>query len=93
MITKIILTVLFFTVYLFSTWIPWYITEKKGVEPWSFFDRFPYKCRKCFTMWLLLISYITVAYIIGSWWFAILGLILTAMNTIADIYTENQRRY
>ena len=91
MITKIILTILFFTIYLLCTYTAWYLTEKRTIEPFDSLDKYPFKCKKCFSFWLMLFSYISVGYLISSWWFAILGAILTIMNALADIYTEKQR--
>ena len=91
MITRLILTIGFFTIYLLCTYTAWYLTEKRTIEPFSYLDRYPFKCKKCFSFWLLLFSYISVGYIIGSLWFAILGAILTIMNALADIYTDKKR--
>lgn len=91
MITKLILTIGFFTIYLLCTYTAWYLTEKRMIEPFDYLDKYPFKCKKCFSFWLLLFVYISVAYIISSWWFAILGVILTIMNALADIYTDKQR--
>lgn len=87
---KILIIIGFWVVYLLGLYIGWVVPEKL-IKPWGMFDMFPFKCRKCLTMWSLLALFSTYALITSSWWVAFGGLIMTALTTVALYIDEKSR--
>lgn len=87
---KILIIIGFWVVYLLGLFIGWYVPEKL-VKPWGLFDFLPFKCRKCNTFWTLLALFSTYALITDSWWVLLIGLVMTALTTIALYIDEKSR--
>lgn len=68
-----------------------YLTEK-ATRPWNYFDRYPFKCRKCCAVWTKIFAYICFNYLLAWNWFIFT---LSVLAVIADIvfytYTEYER--
>lgn len=80
----------FWMVYFVMTIAAWHITNNLN-QPFGYWDRYPFKCKRCLTTWSLLLGYGSVALILGSWTFFFCGVLLTFMETVAVIYTEHER--
>lgn len=84
---------LFWAVYFGVTFAVWFLFNRTdwNPAPWSYFDRTPFQCSKCLQTWVLVASYISIAYIIASPAFGFWGVILAAGNAAALQYDEKQR--
>lgn len=87
----IVYIILFFAIYLITLWGTYFFTEHFYPKPFGLFDFYPFICRKCLTTWSMAIAYISVAIIIQSLTFGILGVILSAFNGYAMHVTEKER--
>lgn len=76
MLSIIIFWVIFFTV----TFVMHILYEKYDIagciKPWSYFDTYPFICKKCMTTWSLVAVYIMVAVLMKDPLFGFFGVIL-----------------
>lgn len=86
-----ILTIIVFWVTLFVGFGIGYLVPEKLVVPFGLFDVYPWKCRKCMTHWTLTALYASVAIIIGSWVFFVVGEIVTIAQSYCFHYTDKER--
>lgn len=86
-----IITIIAFWVILFIGLAIGYIVSEKLVVTFGLFDVYPWKCRRCMTHWTLTALYASVAIIIGSWIFFVLGEIVTIAQTYCFYYTDKER--
>lgn len=80
----------FWGVYFAMTIAAWHISNNL-TKPFNYWDYYPTKCFKCCNFWALLLGYVSMALILGSWVFFFCGLLITLMKTVSIIYTENER--
>lgn len=82
---------LFWGMYFAITWAVAALHDAWTPEPWSYFDKYPWKCAKCLTTWTLAASYISVACMLSSPLFGVFGTLLAAGEGMAQQYTEKER--
>lgn len=82
----LVAVVLFFSL----KYIVYFITEKIIPFP-EWLDYKPYTCSKCFGFWLPLGVYLSIFYIVGNIMVPALGIILTALDTVAKIIDEKNK--
>lgn len=72
----------------------WLLTENNR---WSltrispFFDRKPFNCRPCLTFHLLWIMYVLVAFVTGTFWFAVVGLLLSLFVFVGLYFSDRSK--
>lgn len=65
-----------------AKWFAYYITEKNNKIPtWLHYE--PYVCYKCLGFWLLIALFLTCGLILHLWITMGVGLLITALDTIA----------
>ena len=73
--------------------VVWFIKEKLAWQPEAFGILYqpPFDCRKCMTVWMMVASYVSIAVIIGSFWFGFSGLLLSFGEYLALKYKDRQQ--
>lgn len=81
----LILLFILIAVNISGTFIGWLLTEHYPTRiarlEWLNFK--PFSCRKCFTGWYIIIINITIGIIIGSWIYAVIGVLFGLFTTLA----------
>ena len=68
---------IFFTVTLFTHYV--YNVRMWGPAPFSYWDKYPFKCYKCFTTWSLIVVYLMSGILLADASFTVLGITLAAL--------------
>ena len=81
MIDTILTIALFWVLFFVITYTTHYIYEVRGldIKPWSYFDTYPYTCRKCMTTWALITTYIMAGILLADLTFTLLGITLAGL--------------
>lgn len=82
---------LFWTMYFIIMAAVYKLHDVWTPEPFSMFDKYPWKCCKCLTTWSLVGSYISVAYMLHSPAFGFWGCLLAAGTGLAWHITDKER--
>lgn len=85
MIQLILVLAIFFP----TKWVCWKITEVWGLP--TFLDYMPWVCRKCLSFWSLTALYLVCGLICHLWLTMAVGLILTALDTVAVIVDQRRK--
>ena len=88
------LIVLYWAIFFVTTFITWviYIKEPVKIEPWSYFDRYPFICNKCMTTWTLIAIYVMVALLLDNFIFGLFGVLLSGLHGYGLYKLEKERR-
>lgn len=76
-------------IFLSISYVAWYIIEKDKVP--EFLDYRPFSCHICLTTWSLAAVYIALGISFKWWVLLIVGLVVTALNTIALIINQKEK--
>lgn len=73
----ILYLILLMVVNVFSMWVGYILTETKYrlADKFDWLDFQPFNCRKCFTTWMIIIMNITIACLLSSVCYAIIGVV------------------
>lgn len=81
----LILLIILIIVNISGTFLGWLLTENYNTRiariEWLNFK--PFSCRKCLTGWLIIISNITIGIMVGSWIYAVIGVLFGLATTLA----------
>ena len=90
----IVLIVLYWAIFFVTTFITWviYIKEPVKIEPWSYFDRYPFICNKCMTTWTLIAIYVMVALLLNNFIFGLFGVLLSGLHGYGLYKSEKERQ-
>ena len=93
MLINIYFIVAFWALYFTVLTTVWLLKEKLAWQPEAFgiLEQPPFDCRKCLTVWTMVASYVSVAVIIGSFWFGFSGLLLSFGEYLALKYKDRQQ--
>lgn len=88
------LIVLYWAIFFVTTFITWviYIKEPVKIEPWSYFDRYPFICNKCMTTWTLIAIYVMVALLLNNFIFGLFGVLLSGLHGYGLYKSEKERQ-
>ena len=88
------LIVLYWAIFFVTTFITWviYIKEPVKIEPWSYFDRYPFICNKCMTTWTLIAIYVMVALLLDNFIFGLFGVLLSGLHGYGLYKSEKERQ-
>ena len=88
------LIVLYWAIFFVTTFITWviYIKEPVKIEPWSYFDRYPFICNKCMTTWTLIAIYVMVALLLKNFIFGLFGVLLSGLHGYGLYKSEKERQ-
>lgn len=72
--------IIFWTIFFTVTFVMYILYEKCDIagliKPFSYFDTYPYICKKCMTTWSLIAAYIMAAVLMNDPLFGFFGVIL-----------------
>ena len=72
--------IIFWAIFFGVTFVMHYSYEKLDIagliKPWSYFDAYPFICKKCMTTWSLIATYIMAAVLMNDPLFGFFGVIL-----------------
>jgi len=88
------LIILYWVIFFVTTFITWvmYIKEPVKIEPWSYFDRYPFICGKCMTTWTLIAIYVMVALLLNNFIFGLFGVLLSGLHGYGLYKLEKERQ-
>ena len=90
MIVRALQILLVMSVFLVLKYCVWWWTEGQKTYP-TWLDYKPFNCRRCLGFWLPLGTYLSIWWIFNLPIVAILGTILTILDTIAYIINEKKK--
>lgn len=68
-----------------------YIVKTVNIKPWSYFDKYPFKCYKCMTTWALITTYIMAGILLADMTFTLLGVTLASLYGYGLYKDEKER--
>lgn len=81
--------ILVLVIFLAISYGAWFITEKNKVP--SYLDYRPFSCRLCLGTWAMAAVYIAIGVSFKWWVLLIVGLVVTALNTVALIINQKEK--
>ena len=88
--TNLIFVTGFWAIFFAVLAVNYFVFEKWDLypKPEGILDQPPFNCRRCCTTWSMLGTYLSVAVLIGSFWFGFCGVLLTLGEYLALRYKE-----
>lgn len=61
------------------------------IKPWSYFDTYPFKCKRCMTTWALISTYIMAGILLADTTFTLFGITLAALYGYGMYKNDKER--
>lgn len=91
MFENILLIVIWLIIYFACDILSWLMADKWN-EPWGYFDRYPFKCRKCSAIWTKAFAYTVFCYLHFNWFIFVISILAVIADICFYLYTERERR-